>query len=462
MHRTSSPFIPLAPLAGSLLLLFAPMVAVHAAHSTTSASAGALGMTIAVRNCRDSGPGSLRAAVAGALSGDIIDMTALACYRIKLSSGPIMIPQDDLTLVGNGRIRMDGDRRSSVFRHSGTGTLRIESMTLTFGNHRSDTQPLGGCLYSAGNVEISNALVHWCHVQAIGNVPASGGGLYAAGAVTVTSSQVVGNTAGYVERRTIGGGIYAGGRLIVHRSRICGNRAYRGGGAWSGQGGLEAHYTTFSNNAGGALEARDGNSVIANSTISDNTSHYFTVFFDNRAAGGSAVIVNSTISGNASGSRYGSHRSQPVVGMHGGTKSIVNSTIAFNRRLFYCGWRTGTVHATGPSMHIESAILANNSCDGNSTYDIAGNGREQFVIEGANNLITSSDDRVVLPPDTISADPRLAPLADNGGLTKTHALLDDSPAIDMGNNAADLAHDQRGPGFPRVNGTQADIGAYER
>ena len=69
---------------------------------------------------------------------------------------------------------------------------------------------------------------------------------------------------------------------------------------------------------------------------------------------------------------------------------------------------------------------------------------------------------LTLPPDTISLDPRLAPLADNGGPTETRALLDDSPAIDMGNNAAGLAYDQRGAGFPRVKGPQADIGAYER
>jgi len=53
------------------------------------------------------------------------------------------------------------------------------------------------------------------------------------------------------------------------------------------------------------------------------------------------------------------------------------------------------------------------------------------------------------PADTIRFDPMLAPLADNGGRTWTHALLDGSPAIDDGNNEAGLLYDQRGPGFPR-------------
>jgi fibronectin-binding autotransporter adhesin len=66
------------------------------------------------------------------------------------------------------------------------------------------------------------------------------------------------------------------------------------------------------------------------------------------------------------------------------------------------------------------------------------------------------------------ADPRLGPLANNGGLTPTVALLPDSPAINSGDNALTLNHllqplgvDQRGAGFPRIVGTHVDIGAFE-
>ena len=82
------------------------------------------------------------------------------------------------------------------------------------------------------------------------------------------------------------------------------------------------------------------------------------------------------------------------------------------------------------------------------------------TISGNNNLIGDSGS-IELPPDTIQDDPRLLPLADNGGATRTHALRPDSPAIDAGNNSASLNDDQRGPGFPRVLGTAADIGAFE-
>ena len=56
-------------------------------------------------------------------------------------------------------------------------------------------------------------------------------------------------------------------------------------------------------------------------------------------------------------------------------------------------------------------------------------------------------------------DPKLGPLADNGGPTLTMALLPGSPAIDAGNTSLAPATDQRG--FPRPAGLAADFGAFE-
>ena len=54
-------------------------------------------------------------------------------------------------------------------------------------------------------------------------------------------------------------------------------------------------------------------------------------------------------------------------------------------------------------------------------------------------------------------DPKLAPLADNGGPTDTMALLVGSPAIDAGADCP--ASDQRG--LSRVVGATCDAGAFE-
>jgi hypothetical protein len=61
----------------------------------------------------------------------------------------------------------------------------------------------------------------------------------------------------------------------------------------------------------------------------------------------------------------------------------------------------------------------------------------------------------------LNVDPRLGPLADNGGPTRTHALLPDSPALDAGTNPGALPTDQRGPGFFRTSGPRPDIGSFE-
>jgi hypothetical protein len=58
-------------------------------------------------------------------------------------------------------------------------------------------------------------------------------------------------------------------------------------------------------------------------------------------------------------------------------------------------------------------------------------------------------------------DPLLGPLANNGGPTKTHALLPGSPAINHGANPAGLTFDQRGSPFLRAFGGGVDIGAFE-
>ena len=83
------------------------------------------------------------------------------------------------------------------------------------------------------------------------------------------------------------------------------------------------------------------------------------------------------------------------------------------------------------------------------------------TISGAANLILAAQATTMTPADTSTGCPRLAPLLDNGGLTRTHAILPFSAAMNAGNNLDNLATDQRGSGFARVEGFDPDIGAYE-
>ena len=76
-------------------------------------------------------------------------------------------------------------------------------------------------------------------------------------------------------------------------------------------------------------------------------------------------------------------------------------------------------------------------------------GVDAFALTGGDNI---SDDN-----------PRLGPLADNGGPTQTHALLPGSRAIDAGdpNFSAPPDFDQRGMPFVRVSDGRIDMGAFE-
>src|SRR5205814_1005019 len=72
--------------------------------------------------------------------------------------------------------------------------------------------------------------------------------------------------------------------------------------------------------------------------------------------------------------------------------------------------------------------------------------------------------------DHINTDPVLGPLGNNGGPTKTHAPLSNSPAIDRGKDIGGTGRDQRGSLrpvtsdasiTPPAGGDRSDIGAVE-
>ncbi len=143
--------------------------------------------------------------------------------------------------------------------------------------------------------------------------------------------------------------------------------------------------------------------------------------------------------------------------------TIENSTIAFNRIPHHDSTPLDYAFSAGVSVRmnatITSTIVAHNVIygdDGDEPGDIGGT--LSTPIAGSHNLFMSSAQPA--PGDTIAGDPHLAPLADNGGLTWTHAIYAGSAAADRGVDDA-YANDQRGSGFARVRGAAADIGAFE-
>ena len=133
---------------------------------------------------------------------------------------------------------------------------------------------------------------------------------------------------------------------------------------------------------------------------------------------------------------------------------IYNSTIARNTGdddNFPAGLNVGSSVVT-----LQSSIVANNMI-GAVEFDLGT--AVASTVSGSNNLVMAHAAQTAVPIDTISADPKLGPLQNNGGPTQTHALAPNSPAIDKGNNLQALDFDQRGA--PRLQLRQTDIGAFE-
>jgi hypothetical protein len=426
---------------------------------------GAHAATRLVTNCSDSGAGSLRNAVASALSGDTIDLRSLSCTRIVLTSGEIAIPQNNLTLLGRSRdaLAIDGRQTFRVFGHTGTGTLRIRHLTVAWGyRHATIDFDRGGCIKSNGNVELHRSRVHHCQMLADGwldSPPTAGGGISALGNVVLSYSAVFDNTA---TTDAVGGGIQADGQVTLHYSQVFNNRAFWGGGVRAGLG-ANVTYSTIRDNiagaSGGGLYLEQGDLLVNKSTISNNR-----LFQESRSVwpagggifawgAGQRAIIDSTFSGN--------HAARGTAAYIQGDVQIYNSTIAFNVAIWDDEPLTPPCEQRGALranvLTLESTIVANNECINGVSYDV---GADTSAIIGSDNLIFRSN--IPVPTDTIWANPRLASLAANGGPTRTHMLFSDSPAINHGGNVLNRAYDQRGPGFPRVKGAFPDIGAIER
>jgi hypothetical protein len=459
----------LSPLAAAFALAFALDGACAPAKSAASRSPQA----IVVQNCDDSGPGSFRQAIDDAVDGDTIDASELQCSTITLSTGALTIGDADITLHGPGNHQLTlsgaGDGDAAIVYDLGGGTLRIDGIDFTLGaKYRPDGNAHGGCIYTNGDLVLDDSRVSFCSVHAA-SYTASGGAIYAYGTATITNSEIYlnSNTTSGIAR---GGCIAAHGGVTLAHSRVsdCTNSTPFqgfGGGVFSG-GPLVMKYSTISDSDNGIAETGLGGGVyvrgdatVLMSTISGNhASVGGGIDLVDDGNGASASIGQSTISGNAAHAAGGISASVPL--------ALYNSTVAFNTTSVGNSTPIGYAFGSGLGVRsggvtISSSILARNVIhheDGSEEIvDIGGD--LPIPIGGSNDLVMASEEPV--PGDTISDDPLLAPLADNGGATKTHALADGSPALDRG-LPGNWATDQRGPGFPRVLNGVADIGAFER
>lgn len=366
--------------------------------------------TLMVATNADSGAGSLRQAIADARSGDtIIFDAALHGSVISLTSGQLTITNSvDIRGPGPCLLAIDGNAASRILRIVPAGNIQVALSGLSLTNGAA---ACGGAIHSvtAWDTPSVNLVVSNCHIRANRATDAAsayfgGGGITAQRNTLLTMADCE-----IADNHSIanGGGIWVYSQTTLERCLFAGN--------------------TTSASGGGLLLRDAGPLNIRNCTFSGNVSNFSGWQTD---LGGGALFTQEK-----------------------GNVTIHNSTFTGNATTKCCG---GLLSRGTTFMALHSTLVAGNT-DTQGCPDVSG------LFSGITNSLIQATNNVALPgASNILGQPALlVPLADNGGLTRTHALPKGSPAIDKGYNPLGLATDQRGPGFPRQLGAAVDIGAFE-
>ena len=364
---------------------------------------------------------------------DVVSVAGGSTYALTLAGSTDMTGDLD---VGKG----DGSSGSLTIQATGSGNAII------------DAGQINRVLEVAAPGNPSLTLVHITVTN--GKAP-DGAGIFFAGTGTLTldHSTVSNNLA--EDLGACGGGIYNNSAATINilNSTIdgnsCPNGAADGAGMYKAGGGtVTITNSTFSNN-----NAKDNGGGIRFDLIDLTTVEPYTL--------GTASITNSTFANNTAGGRGGG------IQVTVGNVAIAYSTFSGNAANSATTSTGGAVQAShdtfGPLNTVYSGVVTvANSILANSTSTNAVDGSDCDQLPPGSVTVTKTlveDNQDCAGPIASSADPKLGPLANNGGSTLTMLLLAGSPAIDQANDVDCPAQDQRGAGRPQ--GAHCDLGSVE-
>jgi CSLREA domain-containing protein len=412
--------------------------------------------------------------------------------------GPLQIGTS-LTITGPPAVvtirRRTTDPAFRIMRVGGGTTVTLKNLTVR--NGRANI--LGAGIANFGALTLINCTV-------TGNVSTDGGGgIENMGPLTLVHSTVSDNSApfgggidnvrtrlvarGSVITRNSGGGVgNRAGELALSnttvsdnldgfgvaedrststldRVRITGNKD---GGYALHQGTTKITNSTIARNSGaegaGILNSGGGNLTIAKSSIVNNAASgrgggILNLDDPFGRVGADITLVNSTVTGNSAEAGGGIMiNDRGSAGM-----VIINSTVAGNSAQSQGGGiLLSGFNEDSPGVSLTNTIVAQNTAPQGRDLFGTFSARFNLIGDGTGSNVTNTDGNQVgkVAPHSGLIDPRLGPLADNGGATRTRALLSGSPAIDAATSDGCPGRDQRDVSRPQ--GAACDIGSYER
>ena len=390
----------------------------------------------------DGGGFSIQGAGNVTITGSTIDSNIATGNAFSAGGGIYLRDSASVTVNGGAISNNTGFRFGGGIRAVGTSTLTLEATRITGNATDLASQRYGGGVALDSRATLISNDTYWAYNNS------RYGGALASRYGSDLDIQINRNTFHRNSATAQGGALRLRftGNTTIDQSTFTGNSANNGGGAIGIFSGMVATITnsTVSGNmagGGGGIAVSGGDLTLTNSTISGNST-------TNYAGGlsvsslGYATIVNSTISDNATGSQGGG--GIRVFSTNGTT--LVNTIVA------------------GNTATIGNEVLVSNSqtltANANNIFGSEESTNSQAFVSftpGANDLNLTIDNGGPTFPITGIVDG----LADNGGLTQTHALANNSPAIDAGDAAQcttfTITLDQRG----EERDDSCDIGAYE-
>jgi len=405
--------------------------------------------------------------------------------------GIIIMDRGRLTLSDAGVRGNQTAANGGGIRNQGNGLVWLEDVLIS----ENTAAQQGGGFY---NNDSTGAFV-LSRVSITDNKAESNhaGGFRNSGQVTGQDVVILGNEAGSADRTNnndnnrIGGGFYNNGSSAVvdlTRVQIVANQAHGRGGGFYSDGSSRVSLTDFvisANNTdqgnnegqgrGGGFWNSGGASVtLSRGEIADNESFGHGGGFFQEGSGSSVDLTHVTISGNAAGKDQtdGSWVDGRVGGGFYATTGGARVTLTHVTITDNANTRNGAdagagfrVDSAGNRVTLTDSIVYGNFRNMDATPipdDIdsrVGNGN--LRLAGNNVLgVTTGDALGGETGGIIAADPLLGPLADNGGFSRTHALLPGSPAIDAAVWST-AVEDQRSFSRTFAGNAAADVGAFE-